>query len=90
MTALTFPRLVHKAGAHLRVATDEAYELALRDGWSADPVAVTVVKGDDSWVVYTADSLATALADGWTVSSDTEAVEDAPIVDAPARKRSKK
>jgi hypothetical protein len=96
---MEFPRHVHKPGAHLSVGDDDAYQRAIRDGWSPDPVAVTVMKGDDTWIVYTADSLATALAEGWTVSIDTDAafvtaeqsIDDAPIVDAPARmKRSKR
>jgi hypothetical protein len=84
---MDFPRHVHRAGASHIVATDEAYQLALRDGWSPAPVAVTVTKDGETWVVFSADSLATAIADGWTVSGEPD---DAPIVDAPARKRGKK
>jgi hypothetical protein len=103
---MDFPRHVHQAGAHRSVVDAEAYELALRDGWSPTPVAVTVTKGDETWVVYTADSLATAIADGWTVAGEPAAPVDAePVADplptvahaaepvdveAPARKRGKK
>jgi hypothetical protein len=84
---MDFPRHVHRAGASQSVVDDEAYQLALRDGWSPTPVGVTVTKGDETWVVYTADSLATAIADGWTVAGEPAAPVD---VDAPARKRSKR
>jgi hypothetical protein len=88
---MDFPRHVHQAGVSQIVASDDAYVAALHDGWFADPVAVTVQKADEIWVVYTADSLATAIAEGWTVLEqvDPEPVvaHDAPIVDAPVRAR---
>jgi hypothetical protein len=91
MPDLTFPRLVHQAGgALLRVTSEDAYVAALHAGWSADPVAVTVQKGDAIWVVYTADSLETALADGWVVLEQVDPEPVAVDVDAPARKRAKK
>jgi len=93
---MDFPRHVHHAaGASLSVATEDAYLAALADGWSPDPVPVTVRHGDETWVVYTADSLATAIAEGWTVVDPTAANassvdDDAPTTDTAARKRSKK
>lgn len=65
---MTFPRWVHKTGGEtLLVASEESFAQAARAGWSAEPVAMRVSKGDETTAVYTAEALAVALAQGWAL-----------------------
>lgn len=65
-----FPRWVHKAQvADKHVANVVEYDKAVGEGWSADPVAVTVYKDDETAIVYTLEALTAAREQGWRTTA---------------------
>lgn len=81
---MDFPRFVHKDGGDTQIVQDAAsHAAALADGWAALPVAMTVQKGDEQAVVYTAQQLQCALEQGW---SRVEAVVAPPVALSPQPK----
>lgn len=82
-----FPRAVHKAKvADKIVATSTEYDKAISEGWSKDPVAVTLTKADETATVYTVEALQAARDQGWTVQEPKAAHESTEPAKAAARK----